>query len=624
MKSILPIILSCLSFCFLHAQSPPPSIRRIDPTNWWVGMKNSNVQLLVYGPNAGSLTYTIDYPGVTLVKATKVENLNYAFLDLTIATSTKPGILTLVGKAGTQTISRPYELKARTNEPKGNVTSADLIYLIMPDRFANGDPSNDKFPTMLDPQADAKNPILRHGGDFKGITDHLDYLQELGVTALWLTPVIENDETLKKEAPDRMQSGYHGYHFTDHYAIDRRFGGNNGYIEFSKAVHRKGMKVIQDAVYNHVSDDHWMFKDRPMRDWFNNWPTYTNSSHKDQPLFDPHSAAIDRDVMLDGWFTPFLPDLNQRNPFLANYLIQHAIWSTEMFSLDAWRIDTYKYNDQLFMNQCNQALMTEYPNLLLFGESTASSPLNLSYFVKSTVNHPFKCNLPGTLDFPLNYAINDALRQNFGWDEGVSRVYQILAQDIVYEDPMKLVTQLDNHDMDRFLSTIGDDFDKYKMGVTWLLTTRGIPSWYYGTEILMKNIKVPSDAEVRKNFPGGFAGDPENKFMASGRNPKENEAFNYVKKLANYRKNTPALHSGKLMHYVPVDGIYVYFRYDADKSIMVVSNTMDKEMNLDTSRFMERMKGFNSAKNVMTNEAIGSLASLKLAAKGVMVLDLGK
>lgn len=587
--------------------------------------EESFLQLLVYGPNAGTLNYSVNYPGIKLVKIAKVENPNYAFLDLTIAPSAKPGMLKLIGKSGNKTVERSYELKARTMEPKGTgVSSADLIYLVMPDRFANGDTANDKIATMADPNADTNNPYWRHGGDLQGITDHMDYLQQLGVTALWLTPVIENDEQLKREGPDRMQAGYHGYHFTDHYQIDRRFGGNEAYIQFSKALHQRGMKLVQDAVYNHVSDDHWMFKDRPTNDWFNNWPAYTGSSHKEQPLLDPHSAATDRQVLLNGWFTPFLPDLNHRNPYLANYLIQHAIWSTEMFSLDAWRIDTYKYNDQAFMNRCNQALLTEYPKILLFGESTASNPLALSYFVKSNINFPFKSNLPSTLDFPLNYAINDALRQNFGWDEGVSRLYQTIAQDIVYADPMNLVTSLDNHDMDRYLSVIGDDFDKYKMGVTWLLTTRGIPSWYYGTEILMKNFKNPTDAEVRRNFPGGFPGDKENKFTADGRNKNENEAFDYVGKLANYRKNTPALHSGKLMQYVPQDGTYVYFRYNSIKTVMIATNTTDKTINLDTARFAERMKGVVSARNVITNETSNNLSSIKIPAKTGIVLELMK
>jgi glycosidase len=421
-----------------------------------------------------------------------------------------------------------------------------------------------------------------------------------------------------------MQAGYHGYHFTDHYKIDKRFGGNEGYIKFSKELHQRGFKLVQDAVYNHISDDHWFYKDLPSNDWINNWPHYTGSSHKDQALYDPHSAAIDRRLLSDGWFTSFLPDLNQRNPFLANYLIQHAIWSTETFGVDAWRIDTYKYNDLAFMNRCNKALIMEYPHIHLFGESTASDPLELSYFVKSNVNFPFKTNLPGTLDFPLNSAIDDALKQKFGWDEGVSRLYETLAQDVVYADPMKLVTSLDNHDMDRFLSVIGEDFAKYKIGVTWLLTTRGIPSWYYGTEILMKNIKNPTDAEVRLDFPGGFAGDKENKFNAAGRTAKENEGFDYVKKLANYRKITPALHSGRLMQYVPQEGAYVYFRYDANKTILIATNTNAHDITLETSRFVERLTGFSKARNIVSDEALSSISSINIAGNSVVVLELMK
>ncbi|GAB3016779.1 glycoside hydrolase family 13 protein [Spirosoma pulveris] len=607
------------------ARAQSPRIQRVNPTNWWVGMKNPNLQLLIYGPNAGSLTYTINYAGVKLVKANKVENPNYAFLDLTIAPTAKAGTLTIVGKGGGQTITQPFELKARDKSPKGQgVTAADFIYLIMPDRFANGDPSNDKFPDMLDTQADTKNPYLRHGGDFKGIINHLDYLKDLGVTALWLTPVIDNDETLKKEGPDRNQAGYHGYHFTDHYQIDKRFGGIAGYVELAAALHKRGMKLVQDAVYNHISDDHWFFKDKPMQDWVNVWPTYTGSTHKEQSLYDPHGAMADKKTLLDGWFTPFLPDLNQRNPYVANFLIQHAIWSTEMFSLDAWRIDTYKYNDLAFLNRCNKALMDEYPAIHLFGESVVNNPVGQAFFVKNTIGFPFKSNQPGALDFVLYNAFNDALNQRFDWDSGVNRIHQVLAQDDVYADPNKLVTFLENHDTDRYLSVIGDDFDKYKMGVTWLLTMRGIPHWYYGTEILMKGTKNPSDAEVRKDFPGGFPGAKENKFEAAGRSDRENEAFQFVRKLATYRRNNPVLQSGKLTQFVPQEGTYVYFRHDVTKTVMVASNTSDKEISLDTSRFVERMKGFVAARNIQTDNQLTNLAMIKLPAKSALVLELIK
>lgn len=624
MKRILFLFSYLTIFTISYAQTAP-AVQRVQPTNWWVGMKNPNLQLLIYGPQAGSLTYTLNYPGVRLASTSKMENPNYAFLNLVISPAARPGTMKIVGKSGSKTVTHSYELKARNrNTKRMGVNQSDLIYLIMPDRFANADPSNDKFPGMLDTAANAANPYLRHGGDLQGIINHLDYLQQLGITTLWLTPVIENDETLKAEAPDRMQAGYHGYHFTEHYEVDRRFGGNKAYRQLADALHSRGMKLVQDAVYNHVSDDHWMFKDRPTKDWFNNWSEYTNTSHKEQPLLDPHRSDIDRKVFIEGWFTAFLPDLNQRNPFLANYLIQHAIWSTETFDLDGWRIDTYKYNDQEFMNRCNAALLAEYPNILLFGETVANNPLNLSYFVKSKVAFPFKSNLPSTLDFPLNYAILDALRQDFGWDNGVSRLYSTLAQDVVYADPMNLVTSLDNHDMNRYFSEVGEDFDKYKMGVTWLLTTRGIPSLYYGTEILMKNFKNPTDAEVRRNFPGGFPGDKDNAFAANGRSKRENEAFDYVSKLAQYRKRTPALYSGKLVQYIPQEGVYVYFRYNNDKTIMVATNSNNKEMSVKTDRYAERMKGFTSARNVVTDAALNNLFELKIPARTAWVLELGK
>ncbi|WP_128543570.1 glycoside hydrolase family 13 protein [Larkinella soli] len=620
-RSVLLLFLAaCLNTGAVLSQS---AIRRIDPTNWWVGMKNPNLQLMVYGPGAGAMTYQVNYPGVRLVRTTKAEHPDFAFLDLTIGPNTQAGQVQIVGKNGSQTVTRAYELKARRSGPKARgVSSADFIYLIMPDRFANGDPSNDAVAGMLDSKVDRSIQHLRHGGDLQGILNHADYLQEMGVTAVWMTPVIANDESLKQEAPDRMQAGYHGYHFTDHYEIDRRFGGNDGYRKFSEELHRRGMKLVQDAVYNHVSDDHWLFRNAPFKDWFNQWPAYTGSSHKDQALYDPYASEADRKQLLDGWFTPFLPDLNQRNPFLATYLIQHAVWSTEMFDLDAWRVDTYKYNDLNFLNACNQALMNEYPNLHIFGESWVGTPVAQAFFVKNTVGFPYKSNQPGGLDFVLYSATNDALKEDFGWDTGVNRFYQALTADALYAEPNKLVTFLENHDTDRYFSVIGEDLSKYKMGATWLLTTRGIPSWYYGTEVLMKNFKNPSDAEVRRDFPGGFPGDQENKFTAAGRNPQEAEAFNLVKKLANYRKVTPALHSGKLMQYVPQNGTYVYFRYDNNKTIMVATNTNRQETTLETARFAERMKGFTGARNILTDETVTSLGTLKLPARTAVVLEL--
>ena len=600
------------------------SIERVNPTNWWVGMKNPNVQLLVHGPGAGTLTYTVNYPGVKLVKTNLVANANYVFLDLTIAPTAKPGMVQLVGKRGTQTLAQGWELRPRDHELKGQgVSAADFIYLAMPDRFANGDPSNDKYADLRDPSSDRLNPFLRHGGDLQGVSQHIPYIKELGATAIWLTPVLENNQPLTNEG-GTMRASYHGYGFTDHYQVDRRLGGNEAYHNFVMAAHAAGLKVVQDAVYNHVGNTHWFVQDLPSNTWLHEWPTYTNTSYRYQPITDPHGTETDRQITLDGWFVPFLPDLNQQNPYVANFLIQHAIWCVENFGIDAWRIDTYMYNDQVFMNRCNAALLGEYPRMHIFGESSVNNVVDQAYYVRNKIDFPFKSNQPGGLDFVLESALLDALKQPVGWDTGVQRLYQTLAQDAVYQDPNKLVTFVDNHDHDRYLSVIGDDLDKYKMGLTWLLTTRGIPSLYYGTEVLMKNFKDPTDAEVRRDFPGGWLGDKKDKTKAADRTPRENEAFNFVRQLANYRRTHSALQTGKLVQYLPENGYYVYFRSDATGTVMVASNTTDKPISLNTNRFAESMARFTHAKNVLTDESLTSLATIPLPAKTAVVLELRK
>jgi len=492
----------------------------------------------------------------------------------------------------------------------------------MPDRFSNGDESNDKYDDMNDNQADRKSPWLRHGGDLQGIIDHLDYFNELGVTTLWLTPIIENNTHQTNEGGP-LRSSYHGYHFTDHYQIDCRFGGNVGYKKLINEAHKKGIKIVQDAVYNHVGEDAWLVKDLPAKNWLHNWDKYTNTSYKDQPLIDVNGSKFDKKVTEEGWFTSFLPDLNQREPLLANYLIQHALWTIEYFNIDAWRIDTYIYNDMEFMNRCNKAILDEHPSMLLFGESAVNTVISQSYFTKNNLNVPFKCNVPSSCDFQVQGAINAALKENFGWNEGVNRLYTTLAQDLVYQNPEKLVPFVENHDTDRYFSVIGEDFNKYKLGLTWLYTVRGVPQMYYGTEFLMKNFKNPTDAEVRKDFPGGFKGDIENKFLASGRNAQENEAFEFNKKLLNYRKTSQALTKGKFMQFVPFDGgIYVYFRYTDTQTVMVISNTKNTETVVPTANFSEIIKSTKSAKNIMTGETINDISKIKVPAMTALILEM--
>jgi neopullulanase len=493
------------------------------------------------------------------------------------------------------------------------VSSADFVYLIMPDRFSNGDPSNDRVKGMLDQTLNRDTVFNRHGGDLQGIINHLDYLQDLGVTTLWLNPVLEND------MPDRTE---HGYAFTDHYTIDRRLGGNAKYKELSDALHKRGMKLMQDAVYNHVGLQHWFVQEKPTSDWLHNWPTYTNTTYKDQVLMDPYAAPTDKNKMSDGWFTQQMPDLNQGNPYLANFLIQHAIWCTEEFALDGWRIDTYAYNDLNFMNRCNAALLKEYPGLCIFGETWVHGVPNQSFFCENNYNMPYKSNMPGVTDFQLLfYGIQPALSQPFGWTEGVNKLYSTTANDFVYKNPMNNCIFLDNHDIARFYSTVNEDFEKYKMGVAWLMTFRGIPQWYYGTEILMTGYTNP-DGNVRRDFLGGWAEDKQNKFISAGRNEKENEAFEFVKTMANFRKASSAIKTGKMMQYVPEDGVYVYFRYDGKQTVMVVFNQNETEKELDMERFGERLTGMKTITDVANKKTMPVEKKMKFAGKRVSVFEV--
>ncbi|MDQ3279628.1 MAG: alpha-amylase family glycosyl hydrolase [Bacteroidota bacterium] len=583
-------------------------------------MKNPKLQLMLRGENiARAKSIGVNYPGLRVDKVTKVANDNYVFLDLTILPSAKPGTarIRLLGSNGTTEV--PYTLKARSRENgktriKG-VNATDFIYLIMPDRFSNGDPTNDRVPGMRDQSLNRDTIFERHGGDLKGVQNKLPYLQDLGVTAIWLNPVIEND------MPNRTE---HGYAFTDHYRIDRRIGGEKAYHDLVADIHARGMKIIQDAVYNHVGIEHFLFRDQPDSSWFHRWPRYTQTSYKDQVLFDPYASPSDKKVMSDGWFVPSMPDVNHDNPLFATFLIQHAVWSTEEFGLDGWRIDTYAYNDLSFMNRCNKALLDEYPQLHLFGETWVHGVINQAYFTENKLDASFKSNLPAVTDFQTHlYGILPALKESFGWTEGVNKLYTTLAQDVVYKDPMKNVNFLDNHDKTRFFSEIGEDFEKYKMGVGWLLTARGIPQLYYGTEILMKGVSNP-DGWVRLDFPGGWPGDKQNKFEQSGRTAREDSAFNWVRTIATYRKRTPALQTGKFMQYVPEDGVYTYFRYDNNRTVMVVMNTQGSEKAINPERFTERTRGFRTAKNIVSGESASLSGQLKIPGKTIWIMELNK
>ena len=597
------------------------------PTHWWVGMKNPNLQIMVHAENIANKIPMIKMAetgikignGITLVNIERVENPNYIFLDVRTTKEAKAGKYNLTFGPKDKLITIPFEFKERrtgngTSFAQG-VTSSDFIYLLMPDRFSNGDTTNDRIGGMKDQSLNRDSIFTRHGGDLQGVINHLDYLKDMGVTTLWMTPVIEND------MPNRTE---HGYAFTNHYKVEPRIGGEKAYLQLSDELHKRGMKLIQDAVYNHVGLYNFLVQDLPAKDWLHQWPSFTQTSYREQPLFDPYGAASDAKRSSDGWFTTQMPDLNQSNQQVANFLIQHAVYSVEEFGVDGWRIDTYIYNDLNFMNRCNKALTDEYPHMTMFGEAWVHGTVNEAFFAQNNINTKFKSNLQGITDFQcLFYGIQPALTEPFGWTNGVNKLYTTLSNDILYTDPLRNAIFLDNHDLSRWYSVVDSNVQKDKMGFQWLLTCRGIPQMYYGDEVLMAGVTNP-DGWVRLDFPGGWNGDAVNAFTGKGLTPDQQSVQTLIKTLANFRKTSSALKTGKLMQYLPVDGLYVYFRYDNNQTIMCVMNTSDKEQVIDFSKYAERTTGFSSAVDVLDKSAHNTSSTIKIGAWQSLVLELKK
>ncbi|MGV8880218.1 MAG: glycoside hydrolase family 13 protein [Sphingobacteriaceae bacterium] len=611
-------LLNAVIFPFqLHNMNPMISpLARIEPPFWWTGMNEQHLQLIVYGNQIASTDVEITNPLIKLVKVNRVENTNYLFLDLQITAEVQPGYFSIFFKQEQEQVLRyEYELKAQaqlTSRIQG-VSSKDFIYLLMPDRFANGDISNDEMEGMRETGINRESIFHRHGGDLQGVIDHLDYLKDLGVTAIWCTPEIENDQP---------EASYHGYAVTDHYKIDPRLGTNALYKNFVDKCHEKGLKVIKDLVHNHIGDRHWFFLDMPMNDWVNQWPEFTRTTHKEPTVMDPYASKADLRLMQNGWFDHHMPDLNHKNPFLCNYLIQNHIWWVAYAGIDGIRLDTYPYSDPEFMAQWALRLKAEFPNLSIFGETVVSTiPAQVFFTQGDTVNRGFDTHLPGVTDAVLRSVIYEALNGNFGWNDGVNRLYSALSLDFLYQDVTRNVVFLDNHDTSRFFSMVEENLPKFKSGIAILLTTRGIPQLYYGTEILMKNFADP-DGMVRFDFPGGWPEDSVNKFTAEGRTEIENEAFNYIRKLANYRKNNEVLQIGSVMQYVPVDNVYVYFRYNEEKTVMIVTNADNEEKMLVTERFIERISGFTIALDVITGQEMEDISCLIIPPKTTQIYEL--
>lgn len=569
---------------------------QICPPNWWVGMKNPNLQLMIYDQNIHKCSVKIKYPGVKVLKVHAAESPNYLFIDLQISPSAKPGTLK-ISLCDAQK-SYNYELRARERNSTRNqgLSPSDNMYLIMPDRFANGDPGNDSFKDMQSALVNRDKIYFRHGGDIQGIIDHLDYLQELGITAIWVMPLTESDQPYES---------YHGYAPTDHYNIDKRFGSNELYKELVSKAHAKGIKVVMDIIHNHVGDQHWTIRDIPFKDWINqDWATYTKSNYRDAVWIDPYVSDADRKRLATGWFDSHMPDLNQRNPFLANYLLYNNLWWMEYSGQDAFRIDTYFYPEQEFMVNWGKRVQEEYPGFTFFAETWVQSTLSQAQFTAGNRLTDTQRFLPSVTDFQLNYALLESANGRQGWTDGANRLYLTLSNDFLYQDARRNVTFLDNHDVSRFLTVVNNDWRKFYAGLTALLTVRGLPCLYYGTEIGIAGAGGSFGEAGRKDFLGGWKEDKVNKFTAAGRNEKEQTTYELLHKLLHYRKNTPALQTGKTRHFIPEDGVYVYFRYDDAKRVMVIWNTNEQAVNHPLVRYAEMLKGYQKGQDVLKGQSV--------------------
>lgn len=614
------VLLLLLLLVFGISSVSTQAATEVYPTNWWTGMKMNQIQLLLRSTDdeLASKKVSISHPGITILRTHQFENARYVAVDISIAPTAKPGVVTieLKGKGKIQKVKWQLDPKREGNGTAyaQGVTSSDFINLLITDRFSNGDTSNDRVAGMRDQSLNRDSIYHRHGGDFQGIINHIDYFKSLGVSALWLLPVLENDR------PDRTE---HGYAITNHYKIDPRLGGAAKYKELSDALHKNGMKLIMDAVYNHTGLQHFLELDPPAQDWMHRWPTFTQTTYREQTLFDPYAAPSDKKRMSDGWFDNGMPDINHDNPFMANLIIQNMIWYIQEFGIDGIRIDTYTYSDLEFANRCNKAIMDEYPNITMFGETRVFGTANQAYFNANNLDLPYKSNLQASVDFQcLYYGIIPALTEPINWTNGVNKLYNTASNDFLNKNPTQNVLLLDNHDEPRFFSVVGENVEKQKMGFQWLLTYRGIPQLYYGSEVLMKGFTNPYDGLVRKDFPGGWSGDAKNAFTGKGLTKDEGEVQDLVRKLGNFRKNSSAIKTGKMMHYVPVDGVYVYFRYDDDQTIMCVMNTDSKAHEVDFKKYAERTSTFSEATNIISNDKLNVSEKATIPAMQMWVLEL--
>lgn len=613
MKKAHLLLLLILFFSInISAQKTP---QRVEPPFWWAGMYHSELQIMVYEINIGSMRVNINYPGIVIKEVVAVESPNYLFIYLDISNA-EPGIFNIEFTEGRKVrYTYSYELRQRDENARyrEGFDASDAIYLLMPDRFANGNTENDDTPGMLE-KADKTNPDGRQGGDIQGIINHLDYIADLGFTAIWANPVFENNQP---------RYSYHGYAITDFYKVDPRFGTNEDYKRLVREAEKHELKIIKDMIFNHCGHMHWWMDDLPTSDWLNQWPDYTRTSYRMTTLVDPHGSKADYDIMSKGWFDTNMPDLNQTNRLLATYLIQNSVWWIEYAGIHGIRMDTQPFADRGFMSDWGRYIALEYPNFRIVGEAWMGIPGMVSYYQAGKNNEDgYDSNIPSLFDFPLYDAVREAFNEEPGWNEGLMRLYNMLAQDYLYPDPYNLVVFPDNHDISRIFTSVDQDVEKLKMILTFLFTTRGIPMMYYGTELLMTGLEHKGHGGIRMPFPGGWPGDEVNAFTAEGRNARQNEIIDHIKTLLDFRQMQPALHYGLMKHFVPQDNVYIYFRYDDASTIMVVINSNEDSKTLDTSRFKEATIGHTTARDVISGKAFEIDATWNVPGKTALVLEM--
>lgn len=611
MKTLVFLLISVFTTAAL-AQS----IERIEPPFWWAGMKHPEVQLMVHGESIGDWSVSLDHPEVSVDEVHRVDSDNYLFVDLAVDQAFSGGVVTLTFlDPDGERIDHDYAFHNRrkhSDERRGFNTS-DAIYLITPDRFANGDPANDTV-SGLKEAADRSSSVGRHGGDLAGMIEHLDYVADMGFTAIWPTPMLENDQAVYS---------YHGYSTTDHYRVDARFGSNEDYRQLSLQGRSKGVGLIQDVILNHIGSEHWWMDDLPTSDWLNYQNDFKPTTHYRTTVQDPYAADIDKREFADGWFVESMPDLNQRNPLLANYLIQNSIWWIEYADLYGIRTDTYSYSDKDFLTEWTRRIMEEYPNFNIVGEEWSTNPNVVSYWQRGKNNRDgYISYLPSLMDFPLYSSLRQALTEEESWNQGLIRVYESLANDNLYADPQGLVIFAENHDTSRLYSLVDKDLGKFNIAMTILATLRGTPQFFYGSEVLATSPKTRDDGAVRSDFPGGWEGDTVNGFTGEGLSEAQSDAQEYLRRLLNWRKQNSTIHNGDLLHFAPHNGVYVYFRHSDDARVMIAINHTNDSRALDLDRYRQGLEGYQLGRDALTREQISLERELTLTPMSVRILEL--